>query len=182
MIRLTHQFDDPRARATVASPTVGGCCCCCCCCIVTSLGACALTARAVGSAIDARAASSLQQPLSETVVTPEAHFREPAAREVPRAPEGGPDKLPWMIFGFFLPVLPWIVLAFGFSALSGLGWQLRSKLEFVPVLLAIATYLGLGGLFFKRTGLSGLYLVLMPVVWAVISFGEAWIWLASMRH
>jgi hypothetical protein len=39
VIRLVTQFDDPRSRAAVATPTCGGCCCCCCCCLATTLAA-----------------------------------------------------------------------------------------------------------------------------------------------
>lgn len=45
MIRLVTQFDSPRARASAATPTCGGCCCCCCSCIVTAIGASVYTAR-----------------------------------------------------------------------------------------------------------------------------------------
>jgi hypothetical protein len=46
MIRLVCQFDDPETRASVATPTCGGCCssCCCCCCVATAISTSAYTA------------------------------------------------------------------------------------------------------------------------------------------
>jgi hypothetical protein len=38
MIRLVTQFDNPRSRAAVATPTCG-CCCCCCCCVASTVAA-----------------------------------------------------------------------------------------------------------------------------------------------
>ena len=56
MLRLVSQFDNEKARVSVATPT---CCCCCCCCIVTTLTSSIFTSMSLGKV------AAKQQPSSE---------------------------------------------------------------------------------------------------------------------
>jgi hypothetical protein len=69
VIRLVHQFDEPRTRATVAAPKSSGMCCCCCCCVVTLLSSSIVTARAVGRVAPSGAPVPALSPEDAAVVT-----------------------------------------------------------------------------------------------------------------
>ncbi|MCS7091918.1 MAG: hypothetical protein NZM26_01030 [Patescibacteria group bacterium] len=58
MIRLVSQFDDDKARASVATPTCGPCCSCSCCCIATALTSSIITARNFGKMAEKQALES----------------------------------------------------------------------------------------------------------------------------
>lgn len=45
LTRLATQFDDPRRRTELATPT----CCCCCCCLITTTAAICLTSTHIGA-------------------------------------------------------------------------------------------------------------------------------------
>lgn len=52
MIRLVSQFDNEKARMSLATPTCGCCCsCCCCCCIVSTVVTASISARSFGELV-----------------------------------------------------------------------------------------------------------------------------------
>ena len=112
MIRLVHQFDDPRTRPSAAAPKSGGgeagCCggpCCCCCCIGTIIAASLLTARSMGRNFPP---------------VPDAQLHDPHMFE--QIPEVRRLHLGWWRVGgfFFLPLMlaAWVRMgASGFAPL-----------------------------------------------------------------
>src|SRR5258705_244145 len=130
MIRLVHQFDDPRARPSVASAS---CCCCCCCCIATTIGIGVITVKALNS----RAAAL--PPVETTVERPLAHLREPAADVVVTKPSYHPL---WLVFGALL--VPLAIIVSGLLE-YGLAQGLHSDPLGFGGAVAVALLLHLGG-------------------------------------
>ena len=154
MIRLVHQFDDPRTRPSAAAPKSdsGGdapCCCCCCCCIVTIIAASLLTARSMGRNFPAR----------PSLVTHESEREDPHASERPtRRLHFG-----WRVFGFFF--LPLTLVACGFALKNGIG--------FVPPLFFLVAMLTL----YRGLGVHPAILATLIIGIPALSVVEMLIWL-----
>ena len=167
MIRLVHQFDDPRTRASVASPKSSGCSCCCCCCVATLIGSSVLTARAVGIGFRPR-------PLGDTDVqaagpSGESPFRPPVDVPVPNL-RTIPQRR-WKVLGFFL--LP---LALFVSIASTMLFRQMNVFRAAPLPLFLFIYVG--GLFLLRhkAGLRGwmFFALLLGIPTATVIEAVVW--------
>jgi hypothetical protein len=162
MIRLVHQFDDPRARPSAAAPKSEGCCCCCCCCLATMIGASILTARSVGEGFKPRAVGA---PSVEAAGPEESVFR-PSGPEVPVPNVRTLPKRRWKILGFFLLPLSLIlpIPLFGLSP----------QLGFIGMIT-----LYVGGLFLLRhkAGLRGWVFAVLLIGIPVATVLEAFAWI-----
>lgn len=114
MLRLVSQFDNSKIRASVATPTCGGCCCCCCCCVVTTLASSIITARNLGK-------------LADTQVS-----------NVPSSTQTKSSKLQARLMGFFL--LP-ISIGAGFLVLFYGGENLILAGSIIVVIFALGLYM-----------------------------------------
>jgi hypothetical protein len=164
MIRLVHQFDDPRTRASVASPKSCGCSCCCCC-VATLVGSSVLTARAVGVGFKPRPSGAADmQPAGPSGESP---FRAPV--EVPVPNLRTIPKRSWKILGFFLLPLALLLSCAGATFLG--GWAF-------PLFLLLYV----GGLFLlrDRAGLRGFVFVALLMGIPIATVVEAIIWATTI--
>jgi hypothetical protein len=107
VIRLVTQFDDVETRASIATPTCGGCCCCCCCCVTTAVGVTAFTAmnlRKHARALEQTAGAS-PSPWAEVVGALALPLALIVAGGVAAAVHNGAASL--------LAVPAWILILFG---------------------------------------------------------------------
>lgn len=63
MLRLVNQFDSPRARASVSTPTC--CSCCCCCCIISTIANGKILANAVNRSLTGKFAEVETSPVEQ---------------------------------------------------------------------------------------------------------------------
>jgi hypothetical protein len=163
LIRLIHQFDDPRTRPLAASPKSEMCSCCCCCSVVTILGAGVLTARSVGRAplpptYGPRATPEPDGPyreaMKDALVTARPHTSRTGAR----------------VFGFFL--LPLAIL------LGGLVATLEPA---TGICVGVGAYIA--GLWYlvAKAALPGWVCFLVLLV-PLVAAGEAAVWIATLFH
>jgi hypothetical protein len=162
MIRLVHQFDDPRTRPSAAAPKSAACSSCCCCCIATVLGASILTARSVGQGFKPRTVGSTELEAAGPV---ESVFR-PSGPDVPVPNVRTLPRSRWKVLGFFLLPLsifvPMLLLPLG----AGTG----------VIALMIGMYIG--GLFLLRykAGLRGWVFVVLLLGIPLLTIAEAFAW------
>jgi hypothetical protein len=162
MIRLTHQFDDPRTRPSAAAPKSAACSSCCCCCLATMLGASILTARSVGHDFKPRPVGSTELEAAG----PESVFR-PSGPDVPVPNMRTMPRWGWKVVGFFLlPLslfLPMLLIPLGAGSLA------------IPLMLAMY----IGGLFFLRhkAGLPGWVIIVLIASLPFLTIGESVVWL-----
>ena len=151
MIRLVSQFDNEKMRASVATPTCGGCCSCCCCCVVTTLASSIITARNLGRLADMQA-----QNISSPNQTKKS-------------------KLQARLMGFFL--LP---ISIGVGFLIPLIYCGENLIFSAASIASIAVIFALGLYMFKnKFGLSGktaTYIFILTVAGLVAEF-FAWLYL-----
>ncbi len=162
MIRLVHQFDDPRARPSAAAPKSEGCCCCCCCCLATMIGASILTARSVGEGFKPRAVGA---PEVESAGPAESVFR-PSGPDVPVPNVRTLPKKRWKVLGFFLLPLALILPIPLFEVSPGLAFAAM-----------VALYVG--GLFLLRykAGLRGWVFAVLLIGIPIVTVIEAFVWM-----
>ena len=152
MLKLVTQFDDNRAKPSLATPT----CCCCCCCIVTTAVSSIITARNVINAVKIQ--HNEGKIKDEKLVA---------------------SKWIYGTLGFFalpLVILLGVSLAIRWATSTAIDYISDEAMAFYVIVISIAAYISVFGFLRYKLRLSRLSIILTISLSLVFLVVEFFIW------